>query len=237
MKKIFRFTLLLLSVIISSCGTYAYKSVSAKTPLFAKKNDFVGQLSLGGAGGEIHAAYAPLNYVGAMFSYAGSNRNTDSSLSSYGRKFKDFEVAIVPFYPYEDMRFEMPIGIGFTKSTGLQGAINSISPYTRSFIQPTIGYHWEKIELAAFMRITNIDYVYSKWGVDRRYEPGIMVRGGSEMVKVMFQMRYDYGTNYSYTPAANLGLYDRVEYLPFHLSFGVNFTLNFDPKKQAENHQ
>ncbi len=231
MKNIFYLAFLLLTLIISSCGTYAYKSVSAKTPLLSKQNDFVGQLSLGGSGGEIYAAYAPINYLGLSLSYAAMKINRDSSLSSYGRNFKDFEIAAIPFYAYEEMRFEMPLGIGYTRSTGLNNSLASFSPYFRSFFQPTIGYHWDNFELAGFMRVTSIDYYYSKWGVDTRYEPGIMLRGGSELIKVMLQMRYDYGSNYSYTTAANLGLYERVEYLPFHISFGANITLNFNKEK------
>ena len=84
MKNIFYLAFLLLTLIISSCGTYAYKSVSAKTPLLSKQNDFVGQLSLGGSGGEIYAAYAgmtPAYPAAAAFAAAGSAASSIRAIS------------------------------------------------------------------------------------------------------------------------------------------------------------
>jgi hypothetical protein len=223
---ILSFCILLLS---TSCGTYVYKSVTPKTPLLSKKNDFVGQLNLGGAGGEVYAAYAPVNYLGASFSYAGNANSKDSNNAAI-TKFNDYEFSLIPFYTYEKTLFEMPIGVGLTnkKSTGL-----SYSPYMRQFIQPTVGFRWPYFEMALLVRISRIDYDNARWGVDTRYEPGVMLRGGSERIKAMLQMRLNYGSNYSRTSEANLHPVDQVLYFPFHTSLGINVYFNFAKKKQT----
>ena len=235
MKGALRTFFLIFTLIITSCGTYVYHSVTPKTPLLTKRNDFVGQLNIGGAGAEVYAAYAPVNYLGLSLSDAGNKKNTDSSSTGVASTFGDYEMLFVPFYPYKNMSFEMPIGLGLTKSKSLDNSFATYSPYTRAFVQPTVGFHSsENFEMALFMRLSQLDYSVDKWGVDQRYEPGIMIRGGSKSIKGMFQFRFDTGTNFSRTPAAKLRAENQVLYLPFHISLGINFSLNFSKKKEGE---
>ncbi len=103
------------------------------------------------------------------------------------------------------------------------------------FLQPTVGFCWENFEMGLLMRITQVDYTYERWGTDIRYEPGIMIRGGSKNVKAMLQFRTDSGTNYSRSVAAHLPPENQVLYMPFHFSFGVHFDLNFSKEKTTGN--
>ncbi len=233
MKKLINSALLLFVMIISSCGTYVYKSVSPKTNLFEKRNDFAGQLNIGGGGAEAYAAFAPINYLGGSLSLAGATTSSDSTNSNTARKFRDFEVSLIPFYPYQVARFECPIGLGFTKTKSPNNSFAAFSPYTRAFIQPTVGFHWTYFEMAVFMRYSKVAYTNIKWGTDTRFEPGLMFRGGSENIKGMLQLRLDYGTNYSQTPAAALLPDQQVLYIPLHISIGVNFNINFSKEKKA----
>ncbi len=219
--------------LLNSCGTYVYKSTTVKTPMLSEQNDFNGQLNLGSAGGEIYAAYAPIKYLGFSLSYAGNTKNTDSSAQKFIRKFHDYEYSLIPFFPHDNIRIEMPLGIGTTQI--IDGATNlRSSPYLRSFIQPTFGIKEDYFEFAFFCRFSKIDYTAKIWGEDIRYEPGVMFRGGSKNVKAMFQLRFDYGTNYSKTTAAGLAIQDQILYMPFHVSMGMSFDLNFGRKKSDE---
>jgi hypothetical protein len=224
---------ILLFLLLASCGTYVYKSTTVKTPLLSERNDFNAQLNLGSAGGELYAAYAPIKYLGFSLAYAGNTKKNDSTVQNFTRKFRDYEYSLIPFFSHDNIRIEMPLGIGTTRS--IDGSTNfSSSPYTRSFIQPTFGVKDDYIEFAIFCRFSKIDYTAKKWGEDTRYEPGFMFRGGSKTFKGMFQLRFDYGTNYSRTPAAGLALQEQVLYMPFHVSMGMSFDLNFSRQKSDE---
>lgn len=213
-----------LLLLFSSCGQYIYKSVTVHTPLLTKQHDVNAQINAGGAGGEIYAAYAPLNFLGVSAGYSGYT-NSDTANRKISR-FNDLEFSIFPFYAKENLRLEMPIGIGLTSKKSLDNSFASYSPYTRTFIQPTVGVSWEAFEMAFFCRISNLDYSSNKLGVDKRYEPGIMLRGASKSVKAMLQIRTDYGTNFSKQAGSTVPISEQVEYLPFHVSFGVSFNLN-----------
>ena len=227
MKLKLYFLFLLYILFSSSCGIFLYKSPTAKVNLFEKRNDFNAQLNMGGAGTELYAAYSPVDYIGFSAGIAGYKRDEDSnsSLHVIPRSFRDFEISVIPYFPYQQFRFEMLIGIGFTKYSFPGNP--DYSPYTRTFFQPTIGFHSEYFEPAFFIRCSSIDYFEPRWGKDTRYEPGMMFRGGSKNFKAMLQFRLDSGTNYSQTAAANLPIEQRLLYLSFHVSLGITISLNF----------
>ncbi len=224
MRNILFITIGLLLVLFSSCGQYIYKSTTVRTALLTKQNDFNVQLNAGGAGGEIYAAYSPINNVGFSAAYA-SSVSSDTANRKKSR-FSDVEFAAFPYYAKDKLRLEMPVGVGFTNRKALDTSSTTFSPYSRIFIQPTIGVSWESFEMAFFCRISDLNYSDTRFGTDRRFEPGIMLRGASKNIKAMLQFRTDYGTNNSKAPGTLIPYNQQVEYLPFHLSFGMSLSFN-----------
>ena len=225
-------TISLLSILVTSCGHFIYKSVNPKTPLLSEKNDFVGQVSLSGGGSEVYAAYSPIKYLGLSAAYAGYKQRSDSSNFLTATKFRDYEFALNPYFSLNGFVAEMPLGIGLTERKSVNNTFKTYSPYDRYFLQPTFGYKQEYIELALFTRITQVDYENERWGIDYRYEPGFSIKGGAPFIKFMFQFRLNIGTNYSYTEEANLKPEDQVEYYPFHIGLGISSNLNFTKKSK-----
>lgn len=233
MKPVYYAYMLAIATFLSSCGTFIYRSPTARTPLFDKANDLHIQANASSAGGELYAGYAVLNNLAVSAAVAGAIEQSGSDTNINKRNaFRDLEFSAIPFFATENIRLEMPLGFGTMHRRSTSGSYTAYNPYQRLYIQPTFGTKLPNFDFAAFVRISQISYYKTALGKDIRYEPGMMIRGGSENFKVMFQVRLDYGTNYSKTPASGLPISDQAEYFPIHFSFGLNIHFNTMEKKK-----
>lgn len=216
-------------LLLSSCGKFLYRSPSAHNNLFEKQNDINAQLNISDAGTEIYGAWSPINNLGVSAGYSTFKGNDDTNSvdgHNYDQsRFSELQFTAFPYYAKDVIRLEMPIGIGMPQKKSLHGTYQTYAPYNRLFVQPTVGFSWEEVQLALFCRITQLDYKDPALGTDTRYEPGFMFRGGSKNIQGMMQFRLNYGTNYSKSKP-NYNIYDAVEYWPFYISMGINFNLN-----------
>lgn len=214
---------LLVTILFTSCGTYAYKSVTPKTVLFSDKNDIHAQGNISAGGNEGFIAYAPLKNVGFSASVAGYKKDSVN-------RFLDAEFSVIPFAKKGETIVEMPVGFAISENVFLNNPFVHQVRYRRYFIQPEVGTRNDNVDFAAFLRISYIDYDRLSWGADVRLEPGMMVRFGIKNVKLMLSGRLDIGSNYSKNKA-NLPMEYQVRYMPLHLSLGLHFNLNLKRKK------
>jgi len=192
--------------VATSCGNYVYRHTALRTPMLEKKNDINAQINVAGAGTEFYGAWSPINNLAFSVGYAVA---ADTS-GGETRRHEDLEFCVIPYYADKILRLEMPMGYAM-KNTNMP-----YGDYARMFFQPSVGASWDVFDIAFITRYTYIQYAYSPYKTDNRFEGGLMMRAGYKYVKVMLQFTISDGSRNS----------QMVDYWPFHIGFGLNFKFN-----------
>lgn len=216
---------------LTSCGTFLYHPVTPKSPCLKAKNDFCGEFNICVAGFQTYAAYSPLKYIGVSTAIAMDRYPKDTVKLIPEKRFQDCEISLIPYYPYREMCFKMPFGMGVYSFTTSRNRLHTNTLYTRQYIQPTFSFRYACLDLSAYLRITRLKYTNVVYGVDMRYEPGFMACIGTDKVKFIISQSLDFGTNHSALRSSHLALEDQLLYFPFYSSVGVQFSLNFNKSK------
>lgn len=224
MNKLVTTTLFIL-VVLSSCTHYYYVANVQNVPLFKEKNEFrfSGTYGFGdySSCAEVQTAYSITNSIGIMANYMSAKGGKASDNSNYGRGGY-FDGAIGYYKPIlEHGVFEIYGGVGGSNqhhqySSGFYNyyAGTSSLSFTKLFVQPSFGFTFNGIDIAASTRICSLSFHQIENQIDRQYaqadydklnniskksyfflEPAITFRGGWKYVKLQLQAAFTNGLN------------------------------------------
>ncbi|MFZ4399581.1 MAG: hypothetical protein ACOYO1_06080 [Bacteroidales bacterium] len=201
MKKII-FGLVFLAV--TACRTDYYWPSVQNVPLFDEKQEL--QL-LVGAGKEntfFQSAYSLTNHIGFQFTYK-------TTMENYGISYDDkissnylVEGGIGYYFKYQYLAFETFAGYGYSYIQRDDYFRKSIVDFNRKYLQPSIGFSSDYIDVAFTPRFSKVNYsiientiyhssVYDNilQNIDKNsfyfFEPGITMRFGFKNIKIQFQ--------------------------------------------------
>jgi hypothetical protein len=213
--------LLFLPVLLCSCSHYYYVPNSHNVPLFREKNEyrFSGTLAGGEESSckELQAAYSVTDHIGVLANYMSAKGGTISDNNNWARG-NYLDAAIGYFKPVSKHGvFEIYGGLGgsnqhhhYTTQSYINGTISSSSggysdlSYTKIFVQPSFGFTFNAVDIAASTRICvltfnsvvnqiygNVDESNTLKNISDEIhlflEPAITIRGGWKYVKLQLQ--------------------------------------------------
>lgn len=233
-----------ISFLFSSCYTL-YRPNTMHVPLFKEKNEFSLNAGASFSGTEIQAAYSVTNNVAVMVNGSFINANVAEPTGIYRRENNFGELGLGYFQHLgENVIGEVFSGFGFGKAYN-QGNfwVNNSSfnraDYTRYFVQPSIGFVSNTIELAAGLRWSYVDFFNFKsessfqnsYNLPTRssyafIEPAFTARVGFKSIKIFGQIGASFPTvsiPYAYSPiifstGLNIKIASRYKNNPTHTS-------------------
>ena len=211
--KIIKSWILILPFLMGSCTHYYYAPNMHNVPLFQQKEEL--HMDLSGSMGneftafEIQAAFALTDNIGIMGNGFVVDRERGVLTDEYGRGYL-IEGGAGTFVPLKnDVVFETYFGLGFGKvENGYDNGTTSKLDFNRYFLQPSIGYTSDFLDIALSLRLCGLRYndIHFTGILDQddqdqiQYinrnpfsvliEPAITLRGGWEHVKFQVQLGY-----------------------------------------------
>ncbi len=224
-----------LLLIISGCTHNFYTPNIQNVPLFQQKKEF--HLSLDGSVGndfqgfEAQTAFSVADYLGFMVN--GFYNNNEWRIEGMNEYLKGYliEGGAGTFIPLNsNMVFEAYTGAGFGKSeNGYFYDATSKLNFNRYFIQPSIGYTTDPVDLAISLRLSGLQYsnIHFTGNLDQKYqeqiqyidghpfsillEPALTFRRGWQHMKLQLQLGYSINVSNPDLPqehvSASIGLY------------------------------
>jgi hypothetical protein len=237
-KNLKIFAIIILLLLTGSCTHYYYAPNMHNVPLFQQKEEL--HLDLSGSAGneftafEVQAAFSITDNIGIMGNGFVVNRNRELYPDEYGRGHL-LEGGVGTFVPiYHNVIFETYFGAGLGKvENGYDTGISSKLSLNRYFLQPSIGYTSDFMDIALSLRLNGLRYndiqlsgdLYQEDQDQIQYisrnpfsiivEPAVTLRGGWEHVK--FQLQVGFSEN-----VTNSDLLQ--EHL--NMNFGLYFTIS-----------
>lgn len=210
--------LLPLLILLGSCSNYYYIPNSHNVPLFKEKNEV--KATINGCTGddfgglEIQAAYSPADNIGVIgnFIHGGGG---ESGFSGKGGEGTLGEAGVGYFTRQSNFVFETYGGVGFGNAENRyheNGSYAGASRFSlmRVFVQPTVGFSHDIVDVAFSTRFCYLSYnnprvrdaglmTFDTYNEVMRvsaspnhilFEPAILIRLGWRFVKFQFQTTY-----------------------------------------------
>ncbi len=218
MNKLNTSGILILLFVMSSCTHYNYVPNMHNVPLFQQKEEFHLDLS-GSVGNEFSAFEVQTGFsLGNNFAIIGNGFFHDADREMFNDEYcrgHIIEGGAGAFVPMKNsMVFETYFGLGFGKiENGYDNDATSKLDFNRYFLQPSLGYTSDFLDLAVSLRLSGLRYndIYFNGILDQEdqdqiqyinrnpfsilIEPAFTLRGGWEHVK--FQLQLGYSQNLS----------------------------------------
>jgi hypothetical protein len=235
------FLLLILPPLLAGCGHYYHATSTHNVPMFREKNELHASASIAGNdesyGYEAQAAYSLTNHVGIMTNYMNVRGGSETDRDFGKGQYIDFAAGY--FHPLNKYTtYEVFGGIAgsnqyheFTNFTGIYEGAARLR-FTKVFIQGGYGLTFDYFNVIGSIRFGGLNFHDISCSPDANQfvqedmtelkkkthfiiEPAITVRGGWTYVKAQFQVAY----------ADYLNSQDNFIVEPFHMSFGLYFTI------------
>ena len=204
------------------CRPILYSNVSQNVPLLSEKGEFVGQASYSSGEGSwttegisLQGAYAITDNFAVISSYHGHSSVGPNDSDEWDGNGRYFEVGGGWYGTSESQKFRYEVFLGLGNSTLNNNSKDNQGNFINShffkpFIQPSIGFASQYFDFAFTGRIAHLtfyktdDYLllpeekraadefYKEKSGDIVFEPGIMLRGGFENIKL--EIKYSYST-------------------------------------------
>jgi hypothetical protein len=245
--------LLLAPLLLSSCAAY-YIPTTQNVPLFEEKKQGTAMMALElgqySSGVDFQGAYSITNHIAVMGSaYLGSVTgeleyvDTDGNTQVYeseSRPYRHFEFAAGYFTNIGSTKgiFEVYGGYGSGGTKWDEKELTDIYRYNQFFVQPQVGGHLGKIDLAFSTRLN-----FANWSRFNQLflEPGLTFRAGNHKIKFQLQVVTAFDiSGQSSDPFSGVGdpngSSDIVNiisgisvYEVIHTSFGLYIPIGFKP--------
>jgi len=237
--------IIILLFLTSSCYHYYYAPNMHNVPLFQQKEEL--HLDLSGSMGneftafEVQAAFSVADNFALMGNGFMLNRNWDDLIPEDYNRGHLIEGGAGTFVNLDhDMVFEAYTGLGFGKiENGYENSTTSKLSFYRYFLQPSVGYTSDFMDVAVSLRLSGLRYNDIQFTgileqddqdqilyINRNpfsilVEPAVTLRGGWEQTKFQLQLGY----------SENVMNPDLIQER-LNINFGIYFTISDKYRKK-----
>lgn len=205
-------------IYVNSCAPL-YVPNSINTPMLSEKRDYNAAASYGLAGLDLHTAYALNDKIGIMVNGSYMNETSDSTDNFHKHIFVETGAGYYKTFG-KFIQFEAygGYGIGRINSYQASGEFSSFADtyVNRLFLQPSLGFKIKYFEISLTPR-TVMAFVSqnNKRETGIFVEPTILLKGGSQNIKLIAQLGLSYMINHNS---------NTFNYEPFIFSFGLQYS-------------